>query len=140
VDVPIALDESVRGPREALAAAKAGACDIFVVKLMKTGGILNALKVNAIAEAAGISVMMGNMGESSLGLAAHFHLNVALANATHGDADLTWRPGGYARDIGNGLRTELRDGVSTVLVPDGPGLGIVLDEDAVVAQRVARRW
>jgi len=140
VDVPIALDESVRGPREALAAARAGACDIFVVKLMKTGGILSALKVNAIAEAAGISIMMGNMGESSLGLAAHFHLNVALANATHCDADLPWRPGGYARDIGSGLRTELRDGVSTVLVPIASGLGITLDEDAVAAQRVARRW
>jgi len=140
VDVPIALDESVRGPREALAAAKASACDIFVVKLMKTGGILSALKVNAIAEAAGISIMMGNMGESSLGLAAHFHLNVALANATHCDADLPWRPGGYARDIGSGLRTELRDGVSTVLVPQAPGLGITLDEDAIAAQRVVRRW
>ena len=140
VDVPIALDETVRGPREALAAAKAGACDILVVKLMKTGGILNALKVNAIAEAAGISVMMGNMGESSLGLAAHFHLNVALANATHCDADLPWRPGGLTRDIGRGLRVELRDGVSTVLVPEAPGLGIALDEAAIAAQRVARRW
>jgi len=140
VDVPIALDESIRGPREALAAVKAGACDIFVVKLMKTGGILNALKVNAIAEAAGITVMMGNMGESSLGLAAHFHLNVALANAVHCDADLPWRPGGCTHDIGEGLGVELRDGVSTVTVPDGPGLGVVLDEDNVERQRVARRW
>jgi L-alanine-DL-glutamate epimerase-like enolase superfamily enzyme len=140
VNVPIALDESVRGPREALAAAKAGACDMFVVKLMKTGGILNALKVNAIAEAAGISVMMGNMGESSLGLAAHFHVNVALANATHCDADLPWRPAGLRRDIGSGLAVELREGVSTVLVPVGPGLGIALDEEAVALQRVARRW
>jgi muconate cycloisomerase len=107
---------------------------------MKTGGILSALKVNAIAEAAGISVMVGNMGESSLGLAAHFHLNVALANATHGDADLPWRPGGYARDIGSGLRAELREGVSTVIVPQAPGLGITLDEDAIALQRVARRW
>ena len=87
VDVPIALDESVRGPREALAAVTAGACDIIVVKLMKTGGILNALKVNAIAEAAGVTVMIGNMGESSVGMSAHFHLYEALANATHGDAD-----------------------------------------------------
>jgi L-alanine-DL-glutamate epimerase-like enolase superfamily enzyme len=140
VDVPIALDETVRGPREALAAAKAGACDIFVVKLMKTGGLLNALKVNAIAEAAGISVMMGNMGESSLGLAAHFHLSAALANVTHCDADLPWRPGGYLRDIGTGLRAELRGGVSTVLVPRAPGLGILLDDDAIAAQRVARQW
>jgi L-alanine-DL-glutamate epimerase-like enolase superfamily enzyme len=140
VDVPIALDESVRGPREALAAVRAGACDIFVVKLMKTGGILNALKVNAIAEAAGVTIMMGNMGESSLGLAAHFHVNVALANAVHGDADLPWRPGGCTHDIGTGLGVELRDGVSTVIVPDGPGLGVTLDEDNVERQRVARRW
>ena len=140
VDVPIALDESVRGPREALAAVKAGACDIVVVKLMKTGGILNALKVNAIAEAAGATIMMGNMGESSLGLAAHFHVNVALANAVHCDANLPWRPGGCTHDIGVGLGVELRDGVSTVTLPDGPGLGVALDEDNVERQRVARRW
>ncbi|HEY5387926.1 MAG TPA: dipeptide epimerase [Thermoleophilia bacterium] len=140
VDVSIALDESVRGPREALAAAAAEACDIIVIKLMKTGGILNALKVNAIAEAAGIRVMVGNMGESSLGLAAHFHLSAALANATHCDADLPWRPGGYRHDIGSGLKAELRDGVSTVLVPQAPGLGVTLDEGAVSVQRAARRW
>lgn len=140
VDTPIALDESIRGPREALAAARAGACDIFVVKLMKTGGILDALKVNAIAEAAGITIMMGNMGESSLGLSAHFHVNVALANAVHCDADLPWREYGLERDLGSGIQVELRDGVSTVIVPDGAGLGIALDEGAVTAQRVTRRW
>ena len=140
VDTPIALDESIRGPREALAAARAGACDIFVVKLMKTGGILDALKVNAIAEAAGITIMMGNMGESSLGLAAHFHVNIALANAVHGDADLPWREGGLELDLGSGRTAVVRDGVSTVLVPEGPGLGIALDEQAVAAQRVTRRW
>jgi L-alanine-DL-glutamate epimerase-like enolase superfamily enzyme len=140
VDVPVALDESVRGPREALACARAGACDIFVVKLMKTGGILNALKVNAIAEAAGIKVMMGNMGESSLGLSAHFHLNVALANAVHCDADVPWRPGGLACDIGCGLRQEVVEGVSWIDVPDGPGLGIEVLEDHVTRQRVERRW
>ena len=69
--------------------------------------------MNAIAEAAGVTVMMGNMGESTLGLAAHFHVNVALANATHCDADLPWRPAGLQRDIGCGLSAELRDGVST---------------------------
>jgi L-alanine-DL-glutamate epimerase-like enolase superfamily enzyme len=113
---------------------------MFVVKLMKTGGILNALKVNAIAEAAGIDVMMGNMGESSFGLAAHFHVNLALANATHCDADLPWRPGGMTHDIGRGLGQEVRDGVSWVTVPDSPGLGIELIGDNVERQRVARRW
>ena len=140
VDVPIALDESVRGPREALACVKAGACDMFVVKLMKTGGILNALKVNAIGEAAGVTIMMGNMGESSLGLAAHLHVNMALANAVHADADVPGRPGGLKRDIAAGLTTELRDGVSVVKVSDDPGIGVTLDQEAVAAQRVARPW
>jgi L-Ala-D/L-Glu epimerase / N-acetyl-D-glutamate racemase len=140
VDVPIALDESVRGPREALACAKAGACDMFVVKLMKTGGILNALKVNAIAEAAGITVMMGNMGESSVAMSAHFHVNVALANAVHGDADLPWRPGALEHDIGYGIKQEVVDGVSWIDVPSGPGLGVELVEENVELQRVERRW
>ena len=122
VDVPIALDESVRGPREALAAVKAGACDIFVVKLMKTGGILNALKVNAIAEAAGVTVMMGNMGESSLGLAAHFHVE---RGARQRDA-LRRRPALASRRLRARHRHaawawSVRDGVSTVLLPERPG-------------------
>ena len=140
VDVPIALDESVRGPREALACVRAGACDVFVVKLMKTGGILNALKVNAIAEAAGITVMMGNMGESSIALSAHFHLAVALANATHCDADVPWRPGGLTHDVGRGLRQRTDNGVSWVDVPDAPGLGIEIVEEHVGLQRAGRRW
>lgn len=140
VAVPIALDESIRGPREALAAVQAEACDVFVVKLMKTGGILNALKVNAIAEAAGVTVMMGNMGESSIGLAAHFHTAVALANVTHCDADLPWRPGGLVKDIATGIGVAFRDQLSTVVLPEGPGLGVVVDHEAVAAQRVSRRW
>ncbi len=141
VDVPVALDESVVEPRHALAAVKAGAADIFVVKLMKSGGILNALKINAIAEAAGVAVMIGNMGESSLGLSAHFQVAAALANATHCDADVPWRPGGLERDIGRGLATELRDGRRrSCLLPAAPGLGIEIDDDAVAAQRVERPW
>ena len=140
VDVPIALDESVRGPREALACAKAEACDMFVVKLMKTGGILNALKVNAIAEAAGITVMVGNMGESSVAMSAHFHVNIALANAVHGDADLPWREGALEHDLATGIRQEVVEGVSWIDVPDAPGLGVELIEENVERQRVQRRW
>jgi len=140
VDSPIALDESVRGPREALACALAEACDIFVVKLMKTGGVLAALKVNAIAEAAGIRVMIGNMGESSVGLAAHFHLGLALANAGHCDADLPWRPTGLADDIGRGIRQEVIDDASLVSVSASSGLGIELIDESIVRQRAVRGW
>jgi L-alanine-DL-glutamate epimerase-like enolase superfamily enzyme len=75
-----------------------------------------------------------------VGLAAHFHLSAALANAVHCDADVPWRPGGFTRDLGSGLATEVVDGVSFVKVPEGPGLGVTLDEEAVAAQRATRRW
>jgi L-alanine-DL-glutamate epimerase-like enolase superfamily enzyme len=140
VDVPIALDESIREPAQAAAAVKAGAADIFVVKLMKSGGIVNAVRINDIAEAAGVTLMVGNMGESSLGMAAHVHVAAALANATHCDADVPTREGGLARDIGRELVAEVRDGVSVMVVPGGPGLGITLDEESIADQRTERRW
>ncbi len=140
VDVPIALDESIREPAQAAAAVKAGAADIFVVKLMKSGGIVNAVRINDIAAAAGVTLMVGNMGESSLGMAAHMHVTAALANATHCDADVPTREGGLERDIGSGLGAELRRGVSMLVVPGGPGLGITLDEEAIADQRAIRRW
>jgi L-alanine-DL-glutamate epimerase-like enolase superfamily enzyme len=140
VDVPIALDESVRGPREALACVKAEACDMFVVKLMKTGGILGALRVNAIAEAAGVKVVIGNMGESSVGMSAHLHVNIALDNAAYGDAELPWRPGALEHDIAKGIRQDVVDGVSWIRLPEAPGLGIELIEDNVGRQRARRRW
>lgn len=84
--------------------------------------------------------MVGNMGESSVAMAAHFHVNIALANAVHGDADLPWRPGALELDIGRGIRQEVVDGVSWIDVPDGPGLGIELIEENVERQRVERRW
>jgi len=139
-DLPVALDESVRGPADAAAAIRVGAADLFVIKLMKSGGITAAREIAAIAERAGIGILVGNMGESSLGLAAHLHLAAVLGGATRCDADVPWRPGGLARDIGRGLATERHEGVSVVVVPRGPGLGIEIDDEAVVAQRATRPW
>ena len=118
VDTPIALDESVRGPREALACVKAGACDIFVVKLMKTGGILNALKVNAVGEAAGIPVVIGQHGRE-LPRPGRPPPGRRGARQRHllGRRPAVPPGGGLARDIGSGLRGEVRDGVSTMLRP-----------------------
>ncbi len=63
--------------------------------------------VIASSAAAGITVMMGNMGESSVAMSAHLHVNIALANAVHGDADLTWRPGDLEHGIGRGIKQEV---------------------------------
>ena len=54
------------------------AADVINIKLMKCGGIYPAIKIAAICEAAGLSCMIGCMGESALGNLAGMHLAAAL--------------------------------------------------------------
>ncbi len=132
---PVCLDESVLEPADALAAIRAEACDIISVKLMKVGGILGAVKLNAIAEAAGVATHIGNMGHSTIGVAAILHLHAALANATTSDIDPPVRGGDLADDIAFGPVDSVRDGLRVWAPSSEPGLGVELIPDAVSAQR-----
>ncbi len=76
-DTPIMADESCHGPADAMRIARLGAAGMINIKLMKCGGIGEAMKVLAIAEAAGIRCILGSMGESSIASAAGLHLAIA---------------------------------------------------------------
>ncbi|WP_321390868.1 dipeptide epimerase [uncultured Desulfuromusa sp.] len=88
--VPVVADESVFSPRDALDLVQMGAADGFNIKLMKCGGIYNAIKIAAIADAAGIPCMVGSMMEShlSVGAAAHFAASRAIVTRFDLDAPL----------------------------------------------------
>jgi L-alanine-DL-glutamate epimerase-like enolase superfamily enzyme len=101
------------------------AADLVNIKLMKTGGLVNAMRVNAIAEAAGIVGQVGTMVESSIASAAGLHFAMAHANIK------TVEMGGplmIADDIGT-LRTCYDR--NKITLPDAPGLGVALDEKAI---------
>lgn len=69
--IPICADESLRGPAEARRLASMEAVDVFNIKLMKCGGLREALDIVAIARAHGIALMVGGMvGEGSVAVAA----------------------------------------------------------------------
>lgn len=85
--VPIAADESVKTPRDALRVAEMEAADIINIKLMKSRGILGALRIAAISEASGIKNMIGCMGESRLGITAGVHAAQAVRNIVIYDLD-----------------------------------------------------
>ena len=87
VDLPICADESVFTDKDALKLVKAGAADYLNIKLGKSGGIHTALRINAIAEAAGCKCMIGCFAESRLALSAAAHLAVAKPNITFLDLD-----------------------------------------------------
>lgn len=134
ISTPLCLDESVLEAADALVAIRAEACDVINVKLMKTGGILGAIKLNAIAEAAGVATHVGNMGHSTIGVAAILHLHAALSNAASSDIDPPDRGGDLAQDIASGPMRRTSDGLSEWAPPLGPGLGVTLDEGAIEAQ------
>lgn len=76
-DIPIMADESCHTPADAFKIASRGAADLLNIKLMKCGGLRQAAKMLAIAEAAGLPCILGSMGESSIGSAAGLHFVTA---------------------------------------------------------------
>jgi L-alanine-DL-glutamate epimerase-like enolase superfamily enzyme len=85
--IPVMADESVHSPEDVLRLVQAEAVDLLNIKLMKSGGILKARKIAAIAEAAGMSCMVGCMGESGIGIAAGAHFASAIRNIEYADLD-----------------------------------------------------
>ena len=70
VNTPVLADESVFGPRDAIALLQQHGADMLNIKLMKSGGIGAALQLADIAALHGVPCMMGCMLESSVSVAA----------------------------------------------------------------------
>lgn len=111
--LPIFADESIC--RAGDVARLAGAIDGVVVKLAKTGGLTEALKVIHTARAHGMQVMFGCMIESSLGVTAAAQLS-GLVDYLDLDGNLL-----LAEDPYQGAEY---DG-GYIKLPDRPGLGVV---------------
>ncbi|MDR2182635.1 MAG: dipeptide epimerase [Clostridiales bacterium] len=120
--VALGADESLHTPEDAVKLAKARAVDVFNIKLMKSGGIYPAQRINAIGEAAGIGVMLGCMMETRIGNAASAALVAAQKNITEADLDSFVHFEG-AMGISGGF--DLKNGVMTL--SEKPGLGIEID-------------
>ena len=72
--IPIMADESLQGPETAFALARASAADVFAVKIAQSGGLYQAGRVAAIADAASIGLYGGTMLEGAIGTIASAHL------------------------------------------------------------------
>ena len=74
ISIPLAADESMHNPSDALRIISTGAADVLAVKLVKCGGIHNAKKILTLAEVAQIPCVMISPFEIGIGLAANLHL------------------------------------------------------------------
>ena len=111
--IPVFADESAHHLRDL--AALAGCVDGVNLKLMKTGGLREMLRMIHAARALGLKVMLGSMVESSLALSAAAQL---APLADYLDLDGHWL---LADDPFTGAPLER----GVIALSERPGLGVV---------------
>lgn len=117
IATPVLADESVFSADDARRVLAAGAADLVNIKLMKTGGLREALRVAAVARAHGAGLMVGCMLESPIGVAAAAHF-AAAAGIERVDLD----PPALARH--DPVDGNVRFDGAMIQILDTPGLGI----------------
>ena len=117
--VPVLADEAVFSPEDAMTIMKMGAADLINIKLMKCGGLYNALKIASAAQVFGVECMIGCMLEAKISVNAAVHLGCARNIITRVDLD---GPVLCSEDpiLGGAVFHE-----KEITVSDAPGLGIL---------------
>jgi len=121
--VPIAADEAVRGTQTAKEILYRSAADIFIIKPMALGGLREARSVLNVADERNLPVVVTSLVESAVGRTAALHFAASLGETRYAHGLAT----------GEALRADiapspaLRRGM--VVVPERPGLGVLLPED-----------
>ena len=121
--IPIMADESCGDHHDAKRLIDLGACDSINIKLGKSGGIFNALKMIKLASAAKMPMQLGAFMESRLGITAAAHLALTNDRIVHYDFDT---PLMFTDDPVAGGVTYHDNGV--VKITEAPGLGASIDE------------
>ena len=128
--LPIGIDEGIHSLADIETNARAGAGGVSL-KLIKLGGIVGAVEAGKLCQRLGLSINIAvKIAESSIGSSAALHLACAVPKADWGVSlshlylaeDLVKRPLALANGV--------------VTLPDGPGLGVEVDEHAVERFRV----
>lgn len=124
VEVPIL--EHVNSLEYGLALLKAEAVDAFNIATTNAGGIWPARQLVALAEAAGVGLLLGSTVELGLGTLAQLHLAATIPGLTL-PSDLVG-PGLYTTQV---LKKPLTYVGGKLPIPAGPGLGGEMDLDAL---------
>jgi len=121
--IPVMADESLFSVDNAMELIRQDVAPYYNIKLSKSGGIHNAIKIAHLAEAGYIPSMVGCMSETRLGLsaAAHFGLSSSILQFFDLDSHLE-----HSIDpVEGGMYVEK----GVIHVPEEPGIGATPDKD-----------
>src|SRR3989304_1862635 len=121
LDVPVMADEPVSTPTDVLRIGEKRAADLVKIKVMRSGGLHRARKVCAVAEAAGLPVIVGSGHESGIGVSAELHLAAATRAIPYAGEMV-----GHLRLVDDLVAGSIPVHDGAAAVPDGPGLGITV--------------
>ncbi len=126
LETRLCLDESIGNARHARQALQIDACRVINIKAGRVGGLSEAVRIHDLCRERDVPVWCGGMLETGIGRAANLALASLPGFALPGDISATDRY--YEQDIA-APRFELHDG--TLSVPEGPGLGVEVDPEAL---------
>jgi muconate cycloisomerase len=128
--VPIGIDETLRSLPDLLEYVRHDAINVAVAKVQRNGGFWYSRQLCEMAEAAGLGLSLSGLTETDLGLAAGMHLAAAF------DISPLQLNGPQFIDT-TFLRERVWKGGGRVRLPEGPGLGVEVDEAYVRAHAIA---
>jgi L-alanine-DL-glutamate epimerase-like enolase superfamily enzyme len=125
LSVPLIGDESVVSPHEVNREINLGAISIISIKPPRTGYYLSK-KIIHLAEYAGVSCIIGTQVETDVGVLASAHLGAAFKIFSY-PAELTY----FFTMKDTLLKTPLTIDNGMLVLPNGPGLGVEVDEGKI---------
>lgn len=136
VRIPLSADESLTTPQSLLAISRKEAARVVQTKSAKNGGIHSIRRLWQLAETVGIGIFPGNHPSTSVNVAAVAHLAAAWPGELLVGDFQTGADDMLADDV---VQVPVRVAGGKVHVPQGPGLGVQLDDAKVAKYRVDLR-
>lgn len=133
VAMPIMADESVSTDHSLLDIIRQRAATVVQTKTAKNGGIHYIRRLWHLAEAAGMRIYPGNHPSTSVATSAVAQMCAASPTPVMEGVFAVGVSGALADDI---VENPIRPVDGEVPVPDGPGLGVTLDEEKLAKYRV----